>query len=698
LSSLSLSFAPKGTRFIPSTTSEESAPQISVSERTTPPPLPAARSLNSWRGREVSLDGAAICVREVDVGSGSGGIGLELQLPESKPGEPDYDHFHRAIEKHIFHHCPTAIVYQGNSGRMIVNTIGDELPRVASAVQEVKTLLGFMQLIGGDLWYILSWLNDPQLVSDLHEVLGPTGFRTVPCAPGDLDLPRDVVLRLASCFAEADRPDLLLAMLDVALPRCHDSPADLCREWIGLAGEALKEGNGGADATRTVAKELLESKPQGLDGNDRAQLARLAPYEASSPTNSTMSPALTAAHAHLEILFPELFRGPPVQPRASAKQTELMLKCERGDVDGALECLVRGDEVNVKDALGGTALHYACRSGSTELLLLLLANNADVEARDNLNRTPLHWACLEGRGDAVANLIGARAKIDAECLRFAREYGHQAVAGILVRNGASDSSEASKSWDDATAGDLSRDWDTARSTLSPLPEPIIDRLDKRDQQGKTRLMRASQGGDLAVVQNCVELGADIDAKDDLDQTPLILAARAGHKGIVDFLIANRAKVNSRDERDETPLLVASAAGHSDIVDLLLSSNADIGATNNVGMTALMLAAQRGKANVVKMLLAKGADRQAKDLKGRTAAQLAAMQRHHAIAKLLGRRRSKSNRIGQGRQAVVRPAEQTQEKIALCPGPPVSIFRCGKKGSGALPACAKVQGTVCGGQA
>jgi ankyrin repeat protein len=630
VTSLSLSFA-SANRSSPLTIVEQpEPPSASLSSAgTTRPTLPGAGPLNSWRGKELRIDDEKIDVREVDVESRGGKIVLELHLPDSRPGEPDHEDFYQAAKGHILHRCPTAVLYQDSNGRMIIdNTIGDELLRVARAVREVRTLIGFMQLIGGGLFHICDWLNDRQLVGDLHDVFGP-------CADSDLPTPRilkgDVVLSLATYFAEAGRRDLLLAMLDIALPRCDDAPAELCREWIGLAHEALEEGNGVPDVTRAVAQALLGSM-QELDGNDRAALSHLAGTPLLSIGDDEHS-TLTCSS--------------PVQRNRNDRLTELILRCREGDLDGVGKCIARGDGVNDKDALGSTALKYACCSGSTEVVELLLENRADIEIKDNQNKTPLHWACRKGKSDVVSLLIARGAKIDDKCLTLARAYGHQQVVRILLGNGAAeDSTDASRASDDATGLEGSRGWDTARSSRSPLPEPILDRLDKRDQQGKTRLMRASQGGDLAVVQNCAELGADIDAKDNHDQTALIIAARAGYKDIVEFLIDNGANVNSRDDGGYTLLMLAGAKGWSGIVARLLFNGADIEAKTEGGMTALMLAAQHNKVNVVNVLLSNGADRHAQDLKGRTAGQLAEMQRHHKLAKLLGRR-SGPRRIGPG---------------------------------------------------
>ena len=160
---------------------------------------------------------------------------LKLDLPDTGVGE--YVDFYQAVGCLIWSHCPNAVLHSEN-GCMVIDTGGVKSSHdgVGKAVREVKTLVGFMQLIGGDLSHVCAWLNEPLLVGDLNEVLGPAGFRAVPPTPGDVGLPPDVVLGLAACFA--NRPDLLLAMLDVALPRCHEPPKELEDRWSALAKEA----------------------------------------------------------------------------------------------------------------------------------------------------------------------------------------------------------------------------------------------------------------------------------------------------------------------------------------------------------------------------------------------------------------------------------------------------------------------------
>jgi hypothetical protein len=523
LSSLSLSFAPKGTRFIPSTTSEVSALQISDSERTTPPPLPAAGSLNSWRGKALVTDGVQIDIDLVERGPER--CVIDFHLPGREPGDTHYLDFYGAFPNQVWHHCPKAELPCPDKQGQIIFEVADErsCDAVERAVREVKSLISFMQLIGGEMSHIRGWLNNPRMVCDLHEVLGPAGFQSMPGASGET-LQGEAVRNLAKYFAESGRHDLLLAMLDLALRGCWNPPADLSRQWIWLAIEALEQGMDVPEITKTVAQRLLRSKPRWLDTDERAALTRLAnPQQLLSPISAS--------------------------------------RCD----DAAL-------------------------------------------SRQTPSPSPLIWDS-PGPGAVAA----ARA-----CLGQYFNLG-------LFENGASDSSDLSRASDGSTA----RDADIA------LSEKIYQ-LEDTDTADKM-LMNACKTGDLRTVQECIDMGANVNAKGDYGYTPLIHAARAGYKNIVECLIAHDADVNSCDDQNDTPLLLASAAGHTGIVAHLLLNGANVEARNTVKMTPLMLAAQRGKDSVVDALILGGANRNAKDPRGRTAAHFAAQQRHYKLATKLSQR-------------------------------------------------------------
>ena len=76
-----------------------------------------------------------------------------------------------------------------------------------------------------------------------------------------------------------------------------------------------------------------------------------------------------------------------------------------------------------------------------------------------------------------------------------------------------------------------RDGDTerARQELNAIP------VDKKDENGMTALMVASEKGHVDVVRALVELGADVaQAKPD-GMTALMLASEKGHEAVAQFL-------------------------------------------------------------------------------------------------------------------------------------------------------------------
>ena len=498
MSSLSLSFAPKETRFIPSTTSEESALRISVSERTTPPPLPAAGPLNSWRGKALVTDGVQIEIALVERGPER--CVIDFHLPDREPGDAHYLDFYVAFPKQVWHHCPEARLPCPDRQGRIIFEVPDERScnAVERAVREVKSLISFMQLIGGDLSHICGWLNNnTQMVCDLHEVLGPAGFQSIPGGLGET-LQGEAVGNLAKCFDKSGRRDLLLAMLDLALRGCPNPPADLSPQWICLAIEALEKGMDVPEITQKVAQRLLRSKPRWLDANERTALTRLAnppqplviePVEerdrfaltpshepesswAADDARSRLTPLpAVAARAHLDELFPDLglFENGASDSsdlsRASDGSTAgdayialpekiyqledtdtadkmLMDACKTGDLPTVQAGIAMGANVNAKGDYGYTPLIHAARAGYKNIVECLIAHGADVNSCDDQDDTPLLLASAAGHTGIVAHLllyganVEARNTVNMTPLMLAAQRGKDSVVDALILGGA----------------------------------------------------------------------------------------------------------------------------------------------------------------------------------------------------------------------------------------------------------------------
>jgi ankyrin repeat protein len=492
---MSMSFAlANRSRFIPLMISEQSEPPTTSlsSERTTQPPLPAAGPLNSWRGKALVTDGEQIDVRLDERGPER--CVIKFHLRDREPGDSHYLELYRAFPNQVWKHCAAAETLLPEKHGQIIFKMPDErsCDAVERAVREVKTLLGFMQLIGGGLSHICGWLNSPQMVCDLHEVLGPAGFQCMPAALGET-LQSEAVGDLAKCFAESGRRDLLLAMLDLAVRGCRNPPSDLSRQWICLAIEAQEEGMDVPEITQIVARGLLRSRPRWLDANDRNALTRLANSpQLSSPTTAsrreddalsglTPSPspliwhspgpgAVAAARACLGQYFnlglfengasdsSDLSRASDgstagdaciVLPEkiyqlqdADTADKMLMDACKTGDLPTVQACIQMGADVNARGEYGYTPLIHAARGGYKNIVECLIAHDADVNSCDNQDDTPLLLASAAGHTGIVAHLllyganVEARNTVNMTPLMLAAQRGKESVVDALILGGA----------------------------------------------------------------------------------------------------------------------------------------------------------------------------------------------------------------------------------------------------------------------
>lgn len=125
-----------------------------------------------------------------------------------------------------------------------------------------------------------------------------------------------------------------------------------------------------------------------------------------------------------------------------------------------------------------------------------------------------------------------------------------------------------------------------------------------DQQ----LIKASRDGNLGLVRDLIDRGADVNTLDEIGvYSPLSLASQEGHTGIVRFLLEHNADPNESYSCGLSPLFLASGNGHVDVVKLLLMHNANVNSRNDQGRTSLFAPSQAGNIELVRLLLEHGAD-------------------------------------------------------------------------------------------
>ena len=110
---------------------------------------------------------------------------------------------------------------------------------------------------------------------------------------------------------------------------------------------------------------------------------------------------------------------------------------------------------------------------------------------------------------------------------------------------------------------------------------------------------ALQRGDVEVMRQLLDEGADVNALDRHGQTSLMIAARDGRVDIVRLLIDRGADMNRTAKYHLTALMLAVIAGHEPVVAALIAAGADLtqtgsGAPGFAGMTARDLADAAGR--------------------------------------------------------------------------------------------------------
>ena len=163
----------------------------------------------------------------------------------------------------------------------------------------------------------------------------------------------------------------------------------------------------------------------------------------------------------------------------------------------------------------------------------------------------------------------------------------------------------------------------SRGELARAEELLASGADvnARDRFGYSALMYAAGGGHSAVVEMLLSSGADVGAKNRNGLTGLDLAAARGHStiagllrnarffhaardgdvGLLSELLDAGADVNAQHTDGWTALMTAALYDRPEVIALLLCRGAEAALQNDAGWTALLIAERKGHARVAAML-------------------------------------------------------------------------------------------------
>ena len=149
-------------------------------------------------------------------------------------------------------------------------------------------------------------------------------------------------------------------------------------------------------------------------------------------------------------------------------------------------------------------------------------------------------------------------------------------------------------------------------------------------KNRTPLHYAAEQGKLAVCNQLISNGANVNTLDYANETPLHYAARIGSVDVCKLLISNGANINAFDVIDWTPLHYAADQGELAVCKQLISNGANVNTLDNENETPLHYAARVGSVDVCKLLISNGANINASNCFNRTPLMLATNNKHVAV--------------------------------------------------------------------
>ena len=157
-----------------------------------------------------------------------------------------------------------------------------------------------------------------------------------------------------------------------------------------------------------------------------------------------------------------------------------------------------------------------------------------------------------------------------------------------------------------------------------------------DQTARSCLYMAAERGDLAMMEDLVKHGADVNKTGGpLEQTPFHVTATTGNVKLAERLVEMGADINKPDYQGQTALYKASSRNRVLIVKLLIKSGADKDMPDCAGRTPMHIATSGNNLGIVKLLIKSGARKDISNMAGFTPLHSAVLDgRVEIVAELL----------------------------------------------------------------
>ena len=289
-------------------------------------------------------------------------------------------------------------------------------------------------------------------------------------------------------------------------------------------------------------------------------------------------------------------------------ETAIFCAAKYGTIDTLLPLLERGANTSVKNNDGHTVLIETIVEGRPDSVLKMLEQGVSLAVKANSEEGSLFEAILRGDTEDVLTLLNEGVNPDAQteegftALMAASGMGHKEIVSALLDRGANVNTKDSGTLSPVIIAAHVGNRETVRLLLEGGADP-----NATCSYGSV-LTAAWSSGDLAIVEDVIDKGADVNAKNiSGGRTPLMFVVTQPTTSLAELLVQNGARLDEADKFGKTALMHAAEYGGPDVVRFLLANGANINAKDNDGKTALMYAQKNGRTEIVQLLKHAGAE-------------------------------------------------------------------------------------------
>ena len=159
-------------------------------------------------------------------------------------------------------------------------------------------------------------------------------------------------------------------------------------------------------------------------------------------------------------------------------------------------------------------------------------------------------------------------------------------------------------------------------------------IDRTNEEGKTALMLACEGGQEDIVHSLLSNRANVNLQNSNRWTALMRASECNHISIINMLLQANANPHLKISDGSNALMIASFHGNYEVAELLISIGVDYKYQRDDGWNAFMLACQNGHTQIVELLLKEQVDPNVQIKSSGNAFMLACQNGHTQIVELL----------------------------------------------------------------